>query len=148
MSSNQLRPSFEASRWFGTDFQWDVKYWVIERKLGGELGRKEMLYQNLSFSNVRQGFICWLQMTTNSFHLKEFYNLPVTTLHVDIWHSLGNTEKETLWCWQAGREMGLRGHRRDDLICRRLWGTGIKTGSLKAGKGRLASESKGYFIRK
>lgn len=36
------------------------------------------------------GFRYWLQMSTNSFHLKKFYNLPVTVLHVDIWQSPGN----------------------------------------------------------
>lgn len=36
------------------------KMWNIEqkgKKMGGELGRKEKPYQNLSFSNAKQGFI-------------------------------------------------------------------------------------------
>lgn len=48
-------------------------------------------------------------MTTNSCHLKKFYNLAVTVLHVDIWRSLGNAEKEKHcsvgrvgWNWDSG----------------------------------------------
>lgn len=110
----------------------------------GDVISKSILFQ----WQTRFFFCCWLQMTTNSFHLKKFYNLPATIVHVDIWRSRGNTEKKTLQCWQAGQQLRLQGHRQNDLICGRLWWTGIKTGSLKAGKGHLALESKDYFIRK
>lgn len=58
--------------------------------MGGELGRRETVSESIIFP-CQTRFHDWLQMSTNSFHLKKFYNLPVTVLHVDIWHSPGIT---------------------------------------------------------
>ena len=111
---------------------------------------RDAISKSIHFQWRTRGFFCcccWLQMTTNSLHLKKFSNC--------LWPSSTSTFGGA---WEArrrkhcsvGRQGGswVFGHRQNDLICRRLWWTGIKTGSLKAGKGHLASESKGYFIRK
>lgn len=57
---------------------------------GWGAGQEEDAVSESIIFQCQTRFHYWLQMPTNPFHLKKFYNLPVTVLHVAIWQSLGN----------------------------------------------------------